>query len=447
VIVTSRSPIDPGVPILAVLVRPDRPSISDEFLLSLAREHGTPLFVYDAGTIRTRISELRARFDVVRYAQKANSNLALLRLVREAGCAVDAVSAGEVERALAAGFLPGEVVFTSDLFDRAALECLARRRVRVNLGSADMLEQYAALGIGHEVTLRINPGFGAGHAPGVTTGGGHSKHGIWHAELATTLARTRAAGLEVTGLHVHTGSGAELEDLLAVAHTMRELAPRVGRSLATLSAGGGLPIPYRPGEQRVDLERLADAWRAVQRELELVLDRSLTVEIEPGRYLLAESGVLLTEVRATKRSDSFEFALVDAGFHNLPRPLLYGAYHEIHVLGSSAGEPLVPQIVAGPLCEAADVFTQDEHGRLEPRLLPRLAPGGVLCIHDAGAYAASMASNYNSQPLAAEILVDELDTRVIRKRQDLPALWRDEGGEKEATRVLPGSPHQPSADR
>jgi len=399
---------------------------SDEQLLALAREHGTPLFAYDAQTIRARCVELTARFDVVRYAQKASSNLALLALVRQAGCAIDAVSAGEVERAFAAGFRAEEIVFTSDLLDRAALECLARRRVRVNAGSIDMLDQVAALGIAGELTLRVNPGFGAGHTRGVTTGGSHSKHGIWHAELEPALARARTLGLEVTGLHVHAGSGAGFDDLLAVSRAVRELAPLVGRSLATLSAGGGLPIPYRPGEARIDLDRLAQAWHAVQRELELALDRPLTLEIEPGRYLVAESGVLLTEVRATKTSDAFAFALVDAGFHNLPRPLLYGAYHEITVLGRPAGEPLVPQVVAGPLCEAADVFTQDEHGRLEPRALPRLAVGDLVCIHDAGAYGASMASNYNSQPFAAEVLVDGAEARVIRERQELADLWRDE---------------------
>lgn len=400
--------------------------LPDEQLLALARAHGTPLFVYDAATIRTRCAELCARFDVVRYAQKANSNLALLALVRAAGCVVDAVSAGEVERALAAGFRAEEIVFTSDLFDRAALECLARRRVRVNLGSADMLAQYATLGLGREITLRVNPGFGAGHSRGVTTGGGHSKHGIWHAELESALARARDLGLVVTGLHVHAGSGAGSAGLLEVAGALRTLAPRVGRSLTTLSAGGGLPIPYRPGEERIDLDRLAQAWRAVQRELELALDHPLTLEIEPGRYLVAESGVLLTEVRATKKSDAFDFALVDAGFHNLPRPILYGAYHEISAVGRPAGEPLVPQVVAGPLCEAADVFTQDEHGELQPRPLPRLAEGDLVCIHDAGAYAASMASNYNGQPFAAEVLVDGAGPRVIRRRQELAELWRDE---------------------
>ena len=396
---------------------PSKPlPIAEKRLIALAREHGTPLFVYDAATIRARVVELRPRFDVVRYAMKANSNPALLALVRAEGCAIDAVSAGEVERALAAGFTPEEIVFTSDVFDRAGLECVARRRVRVNLGSLDMLEQYAGLGAAREVTLRVNPGFGAGHSAGVTTGGEQSKHGIWHAELDSALSRARAAGLEVTGLHVHIGSGARLESLLAAARAMRELAPRVGRSLAVISAGGGLPIPYRPGEARIALAPLADAWRSVQRELEHELDRKLTLEVEPGRYLVAEAGVLVTEVRAAKRQGTLDYVLVDAGFHNLPRPLLYGAYHEISALGVAADAALLPQIVAGPLCESADVFTQDENGRLEPRPLPHLAPGDLLCLHDAGAYAASMASNYNGQPLAPEVLADEDATRVVHSR-------------------------------
>ncbi len=401
-------------------------ALSEPRLIELAREHGTPLFVYDAATLRARVAELRGSYDVVRYAQKANANLALLALLRAEGCAIDAVSAGEVERALAAGHAAEEIVFTSDVFDHAGLACVARRRVRVNLGSLDMLEQYAALGVGRAVTLRVNPGFGAGHSAGVTTGGEQSKHGIWHAELPAALARARAAGLEVTGLHVHIGSGARLAGLVAAARAARELAARIGRSLTTLSAGGGLPIPYRPGEARLDLAALASAWRAVKVELEHEFDHPLTLEIEPGRYLVAEAGVLVSEVRATKRQGALDYVLVDAGFHNLPRPLLYGAYHEISALGRAAGEARFPQVVAGPLCESADVFTQDARGRLEPRALPRLAPGDLLCLHDAGAYAASMASNYNGQPFAAEVLVDGERARVVRRRQAWADLWRDE---------------------
>ena len=403
-----------------------RSPFSSELLLALARTHGTPVFVYDAPTVRARCAELRASFDVVRYAQKANSNLALLALVRSMGCRVDAVSAGEVERALAAGFTPAEIVFTSDLLDRRALEVLARRGVAVNVGSADMLAQLAALDGFRSVTLRVNPGFGDGHAARVTTGGAESKHGIWHAELAAVATHARALGLEVDGLHLHVGSGASLEGLSAAANALRRLALEVGPSLRTISAGGGLPIPYRQHEARVDVAGLARTWRSVQRELEQRFEHALELEIEPGRYLVAEAGALLTEVRAVKRQGEHAFALVDAGFHNLPRPLLYGAYHEIRLL-SDESRPRAPQIVAGPLCETSDVFTQDASGNLEPRLLPRLAPGDVLCIDDAGAYAASMASNYNGQPFAAEVLVDGERVRRITRLQALPELWtRDE---------------------
>jgi diaminopimelate decarboxylase len=396
-----------------------RTPFADELLIALAREHGTPLYVYDAASIRARVRELRSRFDLVRYAQKANANLALLALIRAEGCAVDAVSAGEVERALAAGFRPDEIVFTSDLFDRAGLACVARPGLAVNLGSADMIEQYAALalpGQRREITLRVNPGFGAGHAAAVTTGGEASKHGIWHAELGAAVARARAAGLVVTGLHVHVGSGAAVEGLVAAARAVRELGPLAGDALATLSAGGGIPIPYRTGEPRADLDALAAAWRATQRALEHDLGHPLALECAPGRYLVAEAGVLLTEVRATKTSGTHAFVLVDAGFNALPRPLLYGSYHEIHVLGVPADAPRRPQLVAGPLCESADVFTRERDGRLAPRLLPAVRPGDLLCIHDAGAYAASMASTYNAQPLAAEVLVDGAEARRVRRR-------------------------------
>jgi len=393
-------------------------------LLALAREHGTPLFVYDAATLRARCAELTARFDVVRYAQKANSNLAILAAVRAAGCQVDAVSAGELGRARAAGFPPGEIVFSADLFDRAALEALARTPVRVNLGSPDMLAQYAELGLARAVTLRVNPGFGAGHGARVTTGGEHSKHGIWHADLEAVVARARALGLEVTGLHVHVGSGASLEGLLRAAEAVRELAPRIGSSLAMISAGGGLPIPYRAGEARPDLDRLAGAWRTVRAELETRLDRPLALEVEPGRYLVAEAGVLVTEVRATKRCGATDFVLVDAGFNNLPRPVLYGAYHEVSLLGQDPGGAHFPQVVAGPLCESTDVFFQDMDGRLVPRTLPRLKVGDLLCLHDAGAYAASMASTYNGQPLAAEVLVEGQRAWRIARRQGIPELWQ-----------------------
>jgi len=397
-------------------------ALTPELLARLAREHGTPLFVYDAGLIAQRVREL-AGFDVVRYAQKANSNLAVLALLRRLGARVDAVSAGEVERALAAGFAPQEITFTADLFDRPALATVARLPIEVNVGSLDMLGQLAEVRPAAAVVLRINPGFGHGHDRKVNTGGEHSKHGIWHAELQRALERGRDLRLRLRGLHVHIGSGSDLENLTRVCDAVRDLALRFGPGLELISTGGGLPVPYRAGEARLDIARFTQAWRATREALRARLGQAVTLEVEPGRYLVAESGVLLTEVRATKRSGRHEFALVDAGFHNLVRPALYGAFHRISALGHGADEPTRPTVVAGPLCESADVFTQGPGGVLETQELPALAPGELLCVHDAGAYAMSMASNYNSQPLAAEVLVEDGAARLVRRRQTLGELF------------------------
>lgn len=405
--------------------------LEDRQLLELAREHGTPLFVYDAATIRARIEELRG-FDVIRYAQKANSNLALLSLMRAAGVRVDAVSAGEIARALRAGYAPDEIAFSTDLLDRAAIAMLHEHPVMVNVGSPDMLEQLARLGTGNsrrEIVLRVNPGFGHGHDRRVSTGGETSKHGIWHEDLPEVASRAGALGFSVVGLHVHIGSGSDLEHLTRVCGSMRTHARVVAGSLRTISAGGGIPVPYRSGEPRIDLVQLTNAWRETKAAIEKDVRRSVTLEVEPGRYLVAEAGALLAEVRATKRSGSYEYVLVDAGFHNLVRPAMYGAWHEISVVGKPADAPTSPKVLAGPLCESADVFTQDRQGNLDPRPLPDVAEGDIVCIHDAGAYAASMASNYNSQPFAAEVLVDGARARLVRRRQPIEDLYRLEEDE------------------
>jgi diaminopimelate decarboxylase len=404
----------------------------DALLRDLAQRHGTPLWVYDAHTLRTRLAALYAAgsgrgFDVVRYAQKANPNLAILRLLREGGALVDAVSAGELARARLAGWEASSVVFCADLFDRPALAALAGEPFALTLGSPDMLEFAAVLRPGGSVALRINPGFGDGHHAKVTTGGESSKHGIWHADLPGVLDRARSVGLSVDGLHVHIGSGVDPTRLEPVRRAMVDWARAVGPSLASISAGGGLPIPYRPGETALDLDVLADAWSETREQIEQELGRRIRLEVEPGRYLVAEAGVLLGEVRGRKRSGTVDYIFSDAGFHDLLRPALYGAWHELSIVGRD-GEPHAPRAVAGPLCESADVFTQGPLGALEPRELPDARVGDLLCVHDAGAYGASMSSNYNSRPLAAEVLVDRGSAQLVRRRQtpsELLALERE----------------------
>jgi diaminopimelate decarboxylase len=289
----------------------------------LARDFGTPTYVYDAGAIARRIAELSV-FDVVRYAVKANGNLAVLDLCRRHGALVDAVSAGEIQRALAAGFAPSgdpaPIVYTADVFDADALELVARHGVAVNCGSPDMIDQYAERVGGGEITLRVNPGFGHGHSRKTNTGGEHSKHGIWHEDLEACAQRAVRLGLRVGGIHVHIGSGADLGHLARVAEAAEDFARRVGPSVRTVSAGGGLPVPYRPGDPEIDLAGYHRVWDAARRRLEERFGHPVRLEIEPGRYVVAEAGYLVTEVRAVKREGANTFVLVDAGFNGLARP-------------------------------------------------------------------------------------------------------------------------------
>jgi diaminopimelate decarboxylase len=409
---------------------------SPALLRQLAQTHGTPLWVYDAATIRQRIAELRA-FDTIRFAQKANSNLHLLALMREQGVKVDAVSLGEIERALAAGFRAGthevngqseaEIVFTADLIDRATLAKVVAEQIPVNAGSIDMLDQLGAASPGHRVWLRINPGFGHGHSNKTNTGGEHSKHGIWHADLARALQAIDRRKLHLVGLHMHIGSGVDYHHLQQVCDAMVAMVARLDRPIEAISAGGGLSIPYRAGEPRIDTAHYFELWNGARRRIAEAQGKPLKLELEPGRYLVAESGVLLAEVRATKSMGSRFFALVDAGFNELMRPAMYGAHHGIELIaadvaGNVAARPLRDTVVAGPLCESGDVFTQGDGGTVLSRELPAAQVGDLLVFHDAGAYGASMSSNYNSRPLTAEVLVDGENTRLIRRRQTIGEL-------------------------
>lgn len=404
-------------------------------LRRIARTHGTPVWAYDAATIRARIAALRA-FDTIRFAQKANSNTHLLRLMRQEGVLVDAVSLGEIERALAAGYSargegPSGIVFTADLFDHATLAKVVAEQIPINAGSIDMLHQLGACSPGHRVWLRINPGFGHGHSNKTNTGGEHSKHGVWHTDLPAALAAIRQHGLTLVGLHMHIGSGVDYSHLKEVCSAMVDLVSRVDLPIEAISAGGGLSIPYRSGEPTIDTAHYFSLWDAARRQIETARGHKLHLEIEPGRYLVAESGVLVAEVRATKHMGKNHFVLVDAGFSELMRPSMYGSYHAIELLpADDTPRPLQASVVAGPLCESGDVFTQGEGGVVLTRELPQARVGDLLVFHDAGAYGASMSSNYNTRPHIAEVLVDGSSVRLIRRRQTLTELLalEDTGG-------------------
>ena len=398
-------------------------------LSALANQYGTPLWVYDTASIRQRIADLR-QFDTIRFAQKACSNTHILRLMRELGVAVDAVSAGEIERALHAGYTTdgpvSGIVFTADLIDRATLSKVIAHRIPVNAGSIDMLEQLGAAAPGHPVWLRINPGFGHGHSQKTNTGGEQSKHGIWHTDLPKALDSIRRHKLNLVGIHMHIGSGVDYSHLAQVCDAMVKLVVDMGHDIEAISAGGGLSIPYRANEAPIDTAHYFSLWDAARKQIEAHLGHPVRLEIEPGRYLVAESGSLVSEVRAIKDMGNNHFVLVDAGFNELMRPALYGAYHEMSVIPAVGSEhiarPLRDVVVAGPLCESGDVFTQEDGGIVTQRRLPTPQLGDLVVFHDTGAYGASMSSNYNSRPLIAEVLVDGATSRLIRRRQTIAEL-------------------------
>jgi diaminopimelate decarboxylase len=411
-----------------------RPLIRHEIagvpVADIARDYGTPTYVYDAATIAARVAELRA-FDVVRYAQKANSNLAVLDLVRRGGALVDAVSAGEIHRALAAGYAPtgdpAPIVYTADVFDRESLDVIAEYGIAVNCGSTDMLAQYAERVPGGEVTLRVNPGFGHGHSKKTNTGGEHSKHGIWHEELPRALEIAARNKLRVSGLHLHIGSGADLEHLALVAGAAEQLAGVVGSQLHTLSAGGGLPIPYRAGDVRPDIAGYFRVWDAARKRVEAKLGQRISLEIEPGRYIVAEAGYLVAEVRAVKQIASRTFVLLDAGFNALARPVMYGSYHPMSLAPSDASpRPERDVVVGGPLCESGDIFTQEEGGVVRTQRLPEARVGDHVVIECAGAYGFAMSSNYNSKPRPAEVLVRGGKALLARARETSADMLRGE---------------------
>ena len=406
---------------------PIRTEIAGIPVMDLARQFGTPTFVYDAAKIIERLEDLKA-FDTVRFAQKACSNLAIVDLIRNHGGLVDAVSAFEVRRALAAGYephgSPPPVVYTADIFDAESLDLVVEKNIHVNCGSPEMIDQYGSRAPGRDITLRINPGFGHGHSQKTNTGGDSSKHGIWHDQLHDCLVNADNYGLSITGLHMHIGSGCDFEHLSQVCDAMEKSAIELGRSLTTISTGGGLPTPYKDDDDTIDVDKFYELWDATRKRLEDRFGHKIHLEVEPGRYLSAESGYLIAEIRAVKEQADNTFYLVDAGFNNLARPILYGAYHPISIVPADGdlNRPLVEAIVGGPLCESGDIFTQEEGGFVSTRALPVAAVGDFLVIECAGAYGSVMGSNYNSKPMAAEVLLQDGQANLIRRRQTFEEL-------------------------
>ncbi len=292
-----------------------------------------------------------------------------------------------------------------------------------------MIDQLGERRPGANVTLRINPGFGHGHSQKTNTGGEQSKHGIWHEQIDDCLLRADRHGVAVTGLHMHIGSGTDLEHLSQVCQAMEKAVATVGRTINTISTGGGLPIPYKSEDTYLDLNQYYALWNETRKRISQSLGHEVKLEIEPGRYLVAEAGCLVAEIRAVKKMGSNRYYLLDAGFNDLVRPAMYGSHHPIAVCprdGSDHERPEVEAIVGGPLCESGDIFTQREGGYVVSRTLPFAQVGDYVALLNAGAYGFAMSSNYNSKTRAAEVLIENGQAKLIRKRETFDDLVRGE---------------------
>jgi diaminopimelate decarboxylase len=379
----------------------------------LAKTHGTPLYVYEADVIRQRYADLTQSiaYDKLRihYACKANSNVEILKLLRAEGANVETVSKGEVLLAFQAGFWPAQIIHTCSNMSADELRFLLEYGITVNLDSLGQLQKWGEWKPGSSISIRINQGIGAGHHPHVITGGPESKFGIDVAQLDEAKALARSYGLKICGIHQHIGSNVLDADILLQAMQALLQTAATFPDLEFVDIGGGLGVPYKPEEKPLNMRKLG---REIGREFSKFCasyGRPLTLILEPGRYLVAEAGTLLTAVTDVKRTPFHTFVGVDTGFNHLIRPAMYGSYHPI-INASKVRGKQEAICVAGNLCEAGDVFARD-------RLLTTCKEGDILAILNAGAYGYSMSSNYNSRPKPAEVLVSGNESRVIRERE------------------------------
>lgn len=405
----------------------------DVSVLDAAERFGTPLYLYSHHTLIDHFRKLRAAFAPARqrplicFAMKANSNLAICRALIKEGAGVDIVSIGELKKARLAGVPPSRVVYASvgktsaEIADaiRAGIFCF-------NVESAPELEQIDLVcrRLGERrrrqrVSLRLNPNVDPHTHTFISTGRGTDKFGLDEDTVLRLFAdRARYPGLQLEGLHIHIGSqitepGPFLAAIRKALSVIRRANQR-GAKIRWLNLGGGLGIVYHK-------EKPQTAAAFAKAVLPLLKGQGLRLILEPGRFIVGNSGILVTRVVYIKDTGVKRFAIVDAGMNDLLRPTLYGAYHEIVPVAPKPGQTAKTEKydVVGPICESGDRFAKD-------RALPPLAPGDVLALMSAGAYGFAMASNYNARPRAAEVLVMGREAHLVRRRETFQDLVRGE---------------------
>ena len=391
-------------------------------LTPIADAHGTPLYVYSAATIAARYAAIDRAFSgyphSVHYALKANSTLAIARLLHALGASVDANSSGEIDVALRAGFDPSQIVFTGVGKTQAELtHAIAVGIKAINVESAGELERINAIalarGVQVPIAVRVNPDINARTHAKISTGLKSNKFGIAFDRVGAVVRHARAlAGVRISGLHIHIGSQiTDLAPLTAAARAIVDLARDLRSAeipIEHLDLGGGLGVSY-DGSPVPSAEDYAAALLPVVRE------SGFAIVLEPGRQIMAPAGVLLTRVVDVKpKDDGTQFVIMDAGMTEFIRPMMYGSFHRIEPVIERDAPTTIADVV-GPLCESSDTLGTD-------RALRAPQVGDLYAILDIGAYGFVMASNYNRRLMPAEVLVENGEARLIRRRQTIDDL-------------------------
>ena len=404
--------------------------------LEIAEKFGTPIYIINEQMIRKRYQELKHmlnsvyRKNRIYFAVKSNTNLAILKILSSEGSYFDCSSTGEIYTCLKSGIPPDRIIYTGNMFTDRDFEFSVKQDILVNLDSFSQLKRLAKIYEKLEkekilISFRYNPEFGAGHHPHTITAGKDIKFGILEHQLVKAYSKAKELGFKKFGIHQHIGSGIidandyemPVEKFLII---IEKIVKELGIHFEFVDFGGGLGIPYQTEADPLDLNRYSDI--VIKKFKESVENGEIGepyLFIEPGRYISAESSILLTQVNTIKDNGFKLFAGIDAGFNTLIRPTLYGSYHHIIVCDERDKEENSKYDIVGPICESGDIFGKE-------RVLPELSEGDYLTILDAGAYGFTMSSPYNSRPRPAEILINDGNTFKIREEETYDDLLKNQ---------------------
>ena len=393
----------------------------------LIAEYGSPLYVYNEEILRTRCREIKNLVTyenfVPHYSIKSNTNIHLLKIVHEEGLHADVMSPGEIYLALESGFTPEELFYIPNNATPCDMRYAIERGILTSVDSLSQLEMYGTLNPGGKVAIRFNPGIGAGHHEKVVTAGKKTKFGVNPEDIDKVNLLLEKYNLTLIGINQHIGSlFMNAEPYIQSTSFILEFAKQFD-SLEFIDLGGGFGIPYhkQEGEARLDMQALGTKLDEVLHSFAADYGKKIQFQIEPGRYIPCESGIVLGTVTSLKCNGGIHYMGTDIGFNVLQRPIMYGSHHDIELYSQDSlpSHTLTPFTVVGNICESGDILAKD-------RVLPTPHIGDLIGIMDAGAYGFCMSSSYNQRPRCAEVLIESTGAiRLIRKRETFEDLIRN----------------------